>query len=206
MIKLLSCLFIPAMLFTSSHTLATTPETPDFIMECMDCHGENGISMQSDVPTIAGNSVAFIEEVFAAYRYDMRNVVQSKYRYGDTSRAPTNMKAITKKLSNEQITTIAKYFSTLPFVAAEQKFDPVLAATGEIIHLRKCEQCHKNGGNSPEEDAAILAGQWMPYLRNAIKHILDDSRDVDMEMVKKINKLSDDEWEALLNFYASRQN
>ena len=135
----------------------------------------------------------------------MRNVVESKYRYGDTSRAPTNMRAITKKLSDEQISKVAKYFSSLPFVPAKQEFDPALAAAGEIIHLRKCEQCHKNGGNSPEEDAAILGGQWTPYLRSAIKHIQDDTRDVDMEMLKKINKLSDDEWESLLNFYASRQ-
>ena len=202
MSKLLSFLFVPAMLFITGQILA---DTPDFIRECMDCHGEKGVSKHSDVPTIAGNSATFIEEIFAAYRYDMRNVVKSKYRYGDTSRAPTSMKAIAKRLSNEQISKAAKYFSELPFVAAKQKFDPTLAVVGEKIHLKQCEKCHQNGGKSPEKDAAILSGQWIPYLRNAIKHILDESRDVDLKMIKKVNKLTDDEWEALLNFYGSRQ-
>ena len=180
-------------------------DTPDFIKDCMDCHGKKGVSLESDIPTIAGVSATFIEETFAAYQYDMRNAVESKYRYGDTSRAATDMKKIAKKLSEEQVTEVANYFSALPFVAAKQKFDAALAKEGEKIHIRKCEKCHANGGSGVEEDAAILAGQWTPYLRNAIKHIIDHTRDVDMEMIKKVEKLSDKEWEALLNFYASQQ-
>ncbi|MCP3673216.1 MAG: hypothetical protein GY829_01915 [Gammaproteobacteria bacterium] len=179
--------------------------TPDFIIECMDCHGKNGVSLEPDVPSIAGISANFIEETFAAYIYDLRNSVESKYRLGDTSRAPTDMKKIAKKLTEDQIIEAAKYFAAKPYVAAKQDFDKSLVDKGEKIHIRKCEKCHGNGGSSVEEDAAILAGQWTPYLRNAIKHIVDSTRDVDMEMIKKVEKLSDEEWEALLNFYASQQ-
>lgn len=179
--------------------------TPDFIRECMDCHGEKGISLETDVPTIAGNSATFIEETFAAYKYDMREPVESKYRLGDTSRDATDMEKISKKLSEEQIIEAASYFSELKFVAAKQKFNVDQVEAGEKIHIRKCEKCHQNGGASPEEDAAILAGQWTPYLRSAVKHILDQTRDVDMRMTKKVEKLSPQEWEALLNYYASQQ-
>jgi len=197
---------------------AANASTPDFISECMDCHGLKGVSLESDMPTIAGISATFIEETFAAYKYstiennyantnktDMRNTVESKYRLGDTSRPATDMKKIANKLTEEQVIEAAEYFSKLPFVAAKQDFDADLAKKGEKIHIRKCEKCHENGGSGAEEDAAILAGQWMPYLRSVFTHILDESRDVDMEMVKKVEKLSDEEWEALLNYYASQQ-
>jgi len=157
---------------------AANASTPDFISECMDCHGLKGVSLESDMPTIAGISATFIEETFAAYKYDMRNTVESKYRLGDTSRPATDMKKIANKLTEEQVIEAAEYFSKLPFVAAKQDFDADLAKKGEKIHIRKCEKCHENGGSGAEEDAAILAGQWMPYLRSVFTHILDESRDV----------------------------
>lgn len=196
-------MLISVILISGSLVLAKTPE---FIRECMDCHGEKGVSLESDIPTIAGISATFMEETFAAYEYDLRNSVDSKYRLGDTSRPATNMKKIGEKLSAAQVSEAAAYFAALPFVAAKQSFDAEKAKTGEKIHLSKCEKCHAKGGSSPAEDAAILAGQWTPYLRNAAKHILNKTRDVDMQMSRKVEKLSDEEWDALLNYYASQQN
>jgi len=193
---------ISILLLSSSLVVAGTP---DFIQECMDCHGTNGISLESDVPTIAGSSAVFIEETFSAYRYDLRNSVESKYRLGDTSREATDMKKIAKRLTEEQVQQAAVFFSNLPFVAAKQDYDAKLAKIGEKIHSMKCEKCHENGGASPEDDASILAGQWTPYLRNAVKHILDNTRDVDERMARKVGKLTEKEWEALLNYYASQQ-
>ena len=201
--KILRISLLVSMTFLCGNLLSA--DTPDFINDCMDCHGKNGVSVEPDVPSIAGISATFIEETFAAYQYDMRNAVESKYRLGDTSRAPTDMKKIAKKLSEDQIIEAANYFAAKPFVAAKQDFDKSLVTKGEKVHIRKCEKCHQNGGSGVEEDAAILAGQWTPYLRNAIKHIVDESRDVDMEMTKKVEKLTDAEWDALLSFYASQQ-
>ncbi|MCP4413186.1 MAG: cytochrome c-553 [Gammaproteobacteria bacterium] len=200
--KILPPIFTTAVAISSSFTMASTP---DYIQECMDCHGKNGISENSDVPSIAGFSAIYIEETFAAYHYDMRNAVKSKYRYGDTSREPTDMKKIADKLNEEQILKAAEFFSALPFVAAKQDFKAELVKVGKKIHDEECEKCHENGGSSPEEDAAILAGQWTPYLRNAVKHIQNESRDVDFNMSKKVEELTDNEWEALLNYYASQQ-
>ena len=195
-------LFLSTLLLSCSLLVAGPPE---YIQECLDCHGKDGVSLESDVPTIAGSSATFIEETFAAYQYDLRNAVESKYRLGDTSRPATDMKKIANKLSEKQIVEAASYFAALPYVAAKQDFDAELAVVGEKIHIRKCEKCHENGGSSAEEDAGILAGQWTPYLRNAVKHILDSTRDVDERMAKKVEKLTEKEWEALLNYYASQQ-
>jgi len=180
-------------------------EIPDFIQNCMDCHGENGVSKEPDVPTIAGFSATFIEETFAAYTYDMRNPVESRYRYGDTSRKPTDMRKIADTLNEDQIIKAAEFFESQTYVPAKQKFDASLVETGKKIHTDKCEKCHREGGKGREEDAAILAGQWTPYLRSAFKHIMNETRDVDVRMTKKVEKLGDEEWEALLNYYASQQ-
>ena len=200
--KILATLLITVVAISSSFTMASTP---DYIQECLDCHGKNGISQKSDVPTIAGFSAIFIEETFAAYHYDMRDAVKSKYRYGDVSREATDMKKIAEKLTEEQIMESAKFFSALTFVPAKQEFNSKLVMVGKKLHEDSCEKCHSNGGASPEEDAAILAGQWTEYLRGAVKHIVSESRDVDFNMYSKVEKLSDNEWDALLSYYASQQ-
>jgi len=200
--KILATLLTTVVAISSSFTMASTP---DYIQECMDCHGKNGISQKSDVPTIAGFSATFIEETFAAYHYDMRDAVESKYRYGDVSREATDMKKIAEKLTEEQILEAANFFSALPFVPAKQEFNSKLVMVGKKLHEDGCEKCHSNGGASPEEDAAILAGQWTEYLRGAVKHIVSESRDVDFNMYRKVEKLSDNEWDALLSYYASQQ-
>ncbi len=200
--KILPPILTTVVAISSSFTMASTP---DYILECMDCHGKDGISQDSDVPSIAGFSAVFIEETFAAYHYDMRNAVKSKYRYGDTSRKPTDMKKIAEKLNEEQILKAAKFFSSLPFVAAKQDFNAELVMVGKKLHEDQCEKCHSNGGTSPEEDAAILAGQWTSYLRGAVKHIKNESRDVDFNMSRKVEELTNNDWEALLSYYASQQ-
>lgn len=196
-------LLILLIFFLAGNLLFASP--PELAKDCADCHGENGISTESDIPIIAGASATFIEETFYAYKNDMRPAIESKYRHGDTSRKATDMKKIAEQLTEEQVIEIAQYFASLPFVAAKQEFDPALVNIGEKIHIRKCEKCHENGGSSAEDDAGILAGQWTPYLQNTTKDILEETRDVDKKMKKKIKKLSEKEWQALWQFYASQQ-
>lgn len=181
-------------------------EPPEFIQDCMDCHGENGISTEPDIPTIAGASVVFIEEAFHCYERCLRPAIKSKYRRGDTSRPEKTMKEIVQALTKEQITQVAEYFSALPFVAAKQDFDASQVEIGRKTHNRKCQKCHEDGGSSAADDAGILAGQWTPYLKEAMKNILNGTRDTDKKMKKKVKKLSDKEWQALLHYYASQQD
>jgi len=190
--------------FVITHNLLAS--TPGFIQECMDCHGSEGVSTESDIPTIAGASALFIEDTLIAYKEDLRPAIESKYRAGNTERTATDMKKIVELLSEEQLSEVADYFSKKPFVAAKQPFDAVFAKIGKKIHEKKCQKCHEDGGSSSEDDAGILAGQWTPYLKESMKHFLDASRETDKKMKKKIDKLSDKEWQALLDYYASQQD
>lgn len=186
-------------------SISSFAEPPEFINECMDCHGEKGVSLESDIPTIAGSSEVFLEDAIYAYQEGIRPASESKYRTGDLNRPATDMKKIADELTTEQIKELSSYFSALLFVPAEQNFNSDLASIGKKIHAKRCEKCHENGGSSPEDDAGILSGQWTDYLRTAFKNIINDRRETDKKMKKSIKKLSKKDIEALLQFYASNK-
>ncbi len=185
--------------------LVLANQLPSYISECMDCHGVDGISQHSQMPSIAGASTTYIEGTMFAYLDGLRPAVESKYFFGDTSRASTDMKKIAEQLTEAQIAEIAKYFAKKPFVAAKQEFNAELAAKGKTLHDSKCEKCHQQAGALAEDDAGILAGQDKKYLDLTMKHILDGSRDAGRTMRQKLAQLKEDEWQALLEFYASKQ-
>lgn len=193
---------IALILIWSASTLLALPS---HIQLCLDCHGPEGVSQHKDIPTIAGASPVFIEETFAAYLYDMRAEVKSKFRFGDTSRKETSMKKLSKELSEDQVAEAAAYFAKLPYKAVAQPFDAEKAKVGAAIHEERCERCHRDGGKSPADDASILAGQYTEYLKSAMVMIKKGKRDIDEEMNRTIKKLTDEEWEALLQYYASQQ-
>ena len=123
-------------------------------------------------------------------------------RFHKPGEPETVMNEIAQRLSDDDVEALADYFSKRPFIAAKQTIDAVQAARGEIIHKQKCEKCHYGNGADPVDDAAILAGQWTVYLRRQFDNILNDKRIVPRTMLRKIKKLSAEDVEALLNFYA----
>ena len=114
------------------------------------------------------------------------------------------MNDIAKGLSDEDVRNLADYFSQRAFKAPRQSVNAEMARRGEVIHKRLCEKCHTGNGKHPVEDAAILAGQWTPYLRRQFDNILSEKRMVPRTMLRRIRELSKDDIEALLNFYASQ--
>ena len=168
--------------------------------KCEACHGKNGNSEKDDVPSIAGFSDVVIEDSLDMY--------QSDERKGDTYKIDgkeTNMNEIARDLAAEDIEALAIFYSEQTFQPHPQKFDAALAEKGATIHERKCENCHSEQGSNPDDDAAILAGQWVPYLQAQCAAFRNGDREPPKKMKKKIDTLSDEEIEALINFYASQQ-
>ncbi len=172
---------------------------------CEECHGTGGVSSESDIPTIVGLSDIAISDILLAYQDDSRAAISSTFRFGDTTRPETNMNDITKKLSEAEIEALAQHYSAGTFVPASQPFDAAKAAIGAKIHKVQCAKCHEEGGTSRDDDVGILAGQWSPYLRTALTNFRNDSRDTEPKMLKLVKKLSEDEIEALINYWASQQ-
>ncbi|MEE4278127.1 MAG: hypothetical protein V2I82_06645 [Halieaceae bacterium] len=175
------------------------------INTCNDCHGERGVSEWDDTPTIAGLDYYAHTDALWAYRERTRPCISSAYHRHDTERPATDMCAIADALDEEQIDALGEYYAALPFVAAQQPFDAKLAARGRRIHDRHCERCHSDGASNADDEASILAGQWIKYLETAFAQYAGRERGQPKDMKKVMDKLSDSDITALLHFYASQQ-
>ena len=182
-----------------SATVTCAADTAALTEKCATCHGPQGYSEQPDVPVIAGFSRQGFIDTLAAFRDGDRVAIE----YHPPGSAARMMNDIARELTDAEVEVLADYYSRLPFVARHQPFDDALASRGAVVHDKLCERCHSNGGSEPEDDAAILAGQWTPYLRRQFADIADGKRRVPRAMLKRFQQLDDSDKEALLHFYAS---
>jgi sulfide dehydrogenase cytochrome subunit len=196
-------LLLAAVVLALAPAAAALAAEPEAV--CAECHGKDGASTESDVPVIGGASEQYLLDNIAAYRDQKRPCPESKFRAGDTKRPKTDMCKIAAKLSADDITKVAKHLAAEPFVKVKQPFDAAKAATGKKIHDQQCEKCHAEGGTSAEDDAGVLAGQWMPYLKETFAQYVSGARQQPEKMQVKFNALKAEEREALLHYYASQQ-
>jgi sulfide dehydrogenase cytochrome subunit len=177
----------------------------ELLAQCEACHGADGISSHSDVPTIAGQTAAFMEKTLRTYQVWGRPCIKSEYRHGDTARPKTDMCQVAEGLTGQESKAISAHFSALPFQSAPQEFDAELAARGATLHEAHCEQCHHQGGTVADRGPR-LAGQWLPYLRAALKFVPTGEHLVPPAMEAAVADLSADDVEAIFNYYASQQD
>jgi sulfide dehydrogenase cytochrome subunit len=191
-------LFSPAIAFPSDVSTLTPV--------CSGCHGLNGVSSNSTVPTIAGQAYTLIEDNLLAFRDNERACAETEFLQGEAAVLVSAMCAFVATLENQDIAALAKFYELQVFVPAKQSFDPSLAADGATIHRQaNCELCHSQGGRESNGMAAILAGQWTPYLERSLLRIRAGERMGPKVMNEAIRKLTDGDIEALLNYYSSRQ-
>jgi cytochrome subunit of sulfide dehydrogenase len=180
-----------AGLLASGPVFATPPTAEMLSFNCASCHGYEGVSVGPATPSLAGMP----EEYFVMTMLD----------YKDGRRPATVMDRIAAGYTEKEIEIMAGYFASLQYRPAPQAFDADLARLGAEIHAENCERCHSENASVPEEDSMILAGQWIPYLKNSIRDFLDHDRAQPSRMQRNMVDLSDDQFEALLHFYASQQ-
>lgn len=174
--------------------------TPDVASECVVCHGDNGISDEAEVPTIAGASDYFLENQLAVFGAEARPC-EADYFEQESDVDAEDHCAIASNLSEDEQIEVAAYFAAKPFKPAQQEVDEELAAKGASIHEANCERCHSDGGSLALDDAGILAGQWKHYLIEQFEYYKADKRWQPEKMQPEMD-LSDEEMKALAEFYA----
>ncbi|MCP4994847.1 MAG: cytochrome c4 [Gammaproteobacteria bacterium] len=162
---------------------------------CAGCHGTNGASRGPASPTIAGLSVDYFVETMEGFAS------------GDIP--STIMGRIAKGYSKEETAAMAKFYGDKKFVMATQNFDSSLVKKGAKLHDKYCEKCHAEGGQSAEDDAGVLAGQWTPYLNWQLANFKAGDREAPKKMKKKMKKMLEKEGSkglsALISYYASQR-
>lgn len=172
------------------------------VKECADCHEKDGNSKNTETPSIAGMSSAFFLDSIKGYKSNTRPALKLKDKKED-------MKDVVKKLSDTDIKALAEYFGKQKFKPLKQEFDPALAKLGKQVHKQYCDKCHSEGGTSSEDDAGILAGQPMGYLRYSMDSYLNGKREMGEKMSIKVKALQEkvgaEGFTQVLHYYASQQ-
>ena len=189
--KTLAVVLGSGLLLGAAHVSATPPTASMLADTCAGCHGPDGSSVGPAIPSIAGMSAEYFKTTMAGYK--------TGERYS------TIMTRIAKGYTDEEIAQLADFFAGKDFVRFAQDVDATKVKAGEKLYGKSCEKCHEDNGASPGDDAGILAGQWLPYLNYTMADFTSDRRDMPKKMKKKVEKLSADDIEALMHFFASQQ-
>lgn len=72
----------------------------DLIIECMACHGEDGIARDKDVPHLAGQNYAYLVKQLRDFQKGRRPHKEMRY--------------MSRELSDGELDEIADFFSRLP--------------------------------------------------------------------------------------------
>jgi len=184
-------------------TAACYADVATLVEPCLSCHGNNGVSTEPDVPSIASYSEEYFSLSMDMYMKQERPCIETEYRTGSRKGLKTDMCEIVKGLGEHDIELMAAYFASQKFVPAPQTYDVEWAKTGEALHMAKCDECHSEAGRLPSDNAGILGGQKMSYLREQIRFVRDGKRFTSKKMKRRLDALGDAEIEALVNYYGS---
>lgn len=182
---------------------ASAADVAKLVEPCFICHGNGGVSTEADVPSIAGYSEDYFSQSLDMYVRKERPCVETEYHAGSKKGVKTDMCEIVKDLGEGDIQLMGTYFAGQKFVRTPQVYDAELAKIGREIHMDQCDECHSKAGSLPSDNAGILGGQKMSYLREQIKFVRDGKRFTSRKMKRLLEQFNDAEIEAVVHYYGS---
>lgn len=172
------CALLPGLAFASSAGGAALPEKPTepvsfdyrgdaengktLSVTCGACHGQDGNSMVSAFPKLAGQH--------ARYTYKQLQDMRTPENGGEALRPVPEMTGIVAGLSDQDMADLAAYYETLE--GSVEGADPELIALGEKIYragnaqsnVPACTACHQpDGAGLGLAGYPQLAGQHPDY-------------------------------------------
>ena len=172
---------------------------------CDSCHGKDGVNTESDVPNIGGFSPKYFAGAMEHYKKKARPCIEVKIRSGAKKGTSTDMCQIVKDFSDDDVKQLSELYAGKKFVRTAQKVDDALVAKGKGVHDKNCEKCHSEGGNKADDDASILGGQKLHYLKEQTEFFLAGKRPMHKKMEPKLKALSKEEVDQVINYYASQK-
>jgi len=153
---------------------------------CLSCHGPDGNSTTSNIPSLAGQKPAYIVNQLRAFR--------SGARQGGM------MNNMAKGLSNDEINNLAAFFASLKNKSVGSQ-ERELISEGKRLASGMCFGCHGMNavgmGVTPR-----LAGQQPKYLVKQLRDFKNKTRKNPM-MGSIASGFSDDEIKALAEYMSS---
>ena len=168
---------------------ALATAAPPSAAACMACHGPQGNSTISAMPSIAGQPKVFIENQLVLIREGLRDVPA--------------MKAVMGGLNDEEIVALARYFSAQAVVPPPGAVQATRFAAGaEVSRRALCGTCHLPS-YAGQNQVPRLAAQDEVYLALTMKMYRDKpAPGRDTAMSAALYALSDRDLESLAHYLA----
>lgn len=173
----------------SGTTLAAPPTAEMISFACAGCHGTNGGSAGMTMPSLASQSKASIVDAM------------KKFKSGE--RPSTVMGRLAKGYTDAEFAAMGDFFSKQKFHPTTQVVDAAKVKKGADLQDANCSRCHLDDGKDGKDDTPVMASQWLPYLKIQAELYDSGARKMPKDMADKWNKLSKEDREALLHFFAS---
>ena len=130
---------------------------------CLQCHGENGISDVSSIPNLRGQKMAYMKYEFVSF------LAATPERY-----SPPEMVTALRNIEKEGRKKVLLYLSSLP-LANEPLED--IEHPGKALYENHCSACHKAGGiTNPDSSSPFLRGQNKEYLATQLSNFENETR------------------------------
>lgn len=168
---------------------ATPPTAEMLSYACAGCHGTNGGSAGLTMPSLASHSKAALVDAM------------KKFKSGE--RPSTVMGRLAKGYTDADFAAMGDFFSKQKFHPTTQKLDAAKVKKGAGMAEEACSRCHIDDGKEGKDDTPVMASQWLEYLQMQTELYDSGKRKMPDEMAKRWNKLSKEEKDALMHFYAS---
>lgn len=164
---------------------------PLVVQSCFPCHGPRGQSGSPAIPSLAGLPREYLLKVMRAFRHGGR--------FG------TVMGRLVQAYDEDDLMSMADYFSRQPFITPKQTTDWHLVDRGRVLHRFYCRECHGDPETPAESGVPHLHGRWMDYLRWTLWDYLVGINQGDDEMADQLSHLMRRQGvegiEALLHYY-----
>jgi cytochrome c553 len=159
------------------------------LVACAACHGTDGNSQLSNIPSLAGQPKVFIENQLVIIREGLREIPQ--------------MKGLLEGVSDAEITAMAVHFAKLPARVTLPAGDPALMAQGKTLaEGMRCGICHLPNYRGRDQ-MPRLAGQREDYLLYSMLQFKNNQAiGRDTIMAASIYGMADADLKALAHFLA----
>ena len=147
---------------------------------CINCHGFEGQRKPGAIPSLAGQSEAYLYKILAAYR--------------DGTLKGTIMNRAMEGYDDQTLRQLAEYYSSLP---KESLGGAVSQAhkQGERLYAQHCSSCHEEQADTP-----YVKGQNAQYMQGVLNDMAAGQRAMPEEMANAMSALKGEELQQLLDY------
>ena len=138
MYKIMTLIAISLLTTSMLITIPANANSQKVIKQCESCHGQQGNSLKSDIPSIASFSVSYMQEMMDDFKTDKR---QGKRIKADASSPETTMNEIARQENTKDLEGALDYFSRQQFVPIQQSSNAELAQQGRKVYDKHCMKC-----------------------------------------------------------------